>query len=289
MGLIQRCMSRILVFFILFIFSQAKAQDTIVLKTGEKILAKHIHIGTKLHFRDYTINRGKRDSIDKDKVDYVIHKSGWRIPMIPPSWYSPIIIIPGIGMSGITMQFHNYFKDEGANIITLFTPVYNLSVDYGVNQLFSVGVTSAWQYLKINPSVSHTYTYYAAYALTQLPNGSLVYAGIDPRSITITAPNFNAVETLTRLNIGCRLLYHIRNDDVKDFYIGAGAGFSFWSDKSSPTGYSSLNGSVLPSIHAIIGERKDVNNFFGFEIEGGIGTPYFANAGIYFKMNTRKK
>jgi hypothetical protein len=107
-------------------------------------------------------------------------------------------------------------------------------------------------------------------------------------TVNAGAPDYSIVETLTRLNIGARLLYHIRNDDVKDFYIGVRAGFSIWTDQSNPQGSLTEGNVTVPSIQALIGMRKRITNCIGVFIEGGIGTPYFGDAGIYYNVNTKK-
>jgi hypothetical protein len=271
------------IFSILFAAS-VFAQDTIVLNSGEKILAKHIHLSYRLHYKTYP--GGMRDSIDKAKVNYVIHHSGWKIPMVPPPWYCPITFSPGIGLSAIQYKFKYIVTDTGANIIS-YSPVYSLNADYSYDQKFSVGFGVAWQTLKINPYKSYTFTYISSYYLVGTPGGFYTIPA-STRSITYGAPDEQIVETLTRLNVGLRLLYHIRNDDVKDFYLGTRIGLSFWTDQSSPAGYNTTEGNVmLPSIQAFIGLRREINNYMGFYIEGGLGSPYFADGGIYFKVNTK--
>lgn len=250
------------IFLILFSL-YVNAQDTIVLNDGKKILAKHIHIRKKIYYHDYPSHL--KDSMEKSGVNYVIHASGWKIPIIPLPWHSPIIISPGIGVSAMMVKFHDYIKDTGANIIS-FSPVYSINIDYSLYRKYSLGIGVAWQSMKINPYVYNNLPYYTG------------------------GPDETAVENLTRLNAGARFLYHIRNDDEKDFYVGFRTGLSFWTDHSNPPGFNSEGGlGTKPSIQGIIGLRKDITDYLGIYLEGAVGSPYFANTGIYLKMNTTKK
>ena len=272
--------------FLILISSFVKAQDTIVLNNGKKILAKHIHIRQRIYYKDYPSSQ--KDSVEKSGVNYVIHKSGWKIPMNPSPWRIPITICPGIGISTIQYKFKDVFTDTGANIIS-FSPVYSLNIEYAPTQNFSFGIGIAWQSLKINPYESNSVIYYTTYSSGTYITGQSYYIPGNPKTYTAGGPDEQITESLTRLNIGARLIYHIRNDDVKDFYIGGRMGLSFWSDQSTPTGYNKEEGSAaLLSIQAFIGIRREIINNLGVYLEGGIGTPYFANAGIYYKVNTKK-
>jgi len=273
--------------FFVLISPFAKAQDTIVLNSGQKVLAKHIHIRKKLYYKDYPSRMP--DSMEKAQVNYVIHQSGWKIPIINPPWLAPITISPGIGLSAIMAKFHAYIKDTGANIIS-FSPVYSLNIDYAPLQNFSIGIGVAWQSLSINPSITHTYTYYSGYTYSYVQgNPNPVYKATGPYTVTISNPNYAIVESLTRLNIGVRAIYHIRNDDIKDFYLGVRVGLSMWTDQSNPAGTLTEGNVTLPSIQALIGFRREIMNRLGAYLEAGLGSPYFANAGLYYKVNTVKK
>jgi len=234
---------RPLFFLFLFIASLLQAQDTIVLNNGGKIIARHIHIRDKLYYRHF--DSRKKDSIKKSEVNYVIHSSGWKISMVPPPWYSPVFISPGIGLSAIEYKFKDFRTDTGAGIVSQ-TPVYNFSIDYSLSQDWSLGIGISWQMLKINPYVSYydqliynpfnstvSYIYYPNY-----PYGRAVIAAYYPPP-PAGGPNTAVIETLTRTNLGLRILYHIRNDDVIDFYIGVRSGVSLWTDQSNPAGFIS--------------------------------------------------
>ncbi len=273
--------------FLLFVLTSSciKAQDTIVLNDGKKILAQHIHIRQKIYYKNSTTHL--KDSIAKSQVNYVIHESGWKIPMIPPPWLPYFVITPGIGLSTMPYLFRSILGDSGSTI-QASTPVYTLNVDYDQNSQFSIGIGFAWQSVKINP-----YTSYNGQLSTYSFNPLFPSVNIHP-SPTIFIPNSyfggsdnTILETITRFNIGVRLLYHIRNDDDEDFYLGTRLGVSFWTDKSIPMGYNSMTNLVAPSVQFVIGVRKRLNDFMGITLEGGIGTPYFANAGISFKVNTK--
>lgn len=63
-------------------------------------------------------------------------------------------------------------------------------------------------------------------------------------------------------------------------------GISLWTDQTDPEGYNSLNNLTAISIQAIIGITKHLNENFGINLEGGIGTPYFVNVGLSYRLNT---
>lgn len=279
-----------LILSFVLIASLIQAQDTLVLNNGSKIIARHIHIRDKVFYRHY--DSGIKDSIKKSEVNYVIHSSGWKIAMVPPPWLSPLIISPGIGLSAIQYLFKDYRTDTGAGIISQ-TPVYAFNLDYNISQTWCFGIGISWQMLKINPYVSFhdsliygpslSYVYYPNY-----PHGGARYVAYYPTP-PAGGPNSDVIETLTRINLGARILYHIRNDDVVDFYLGGRLGISLWNDQSNPAGFSSEGEGTKISIQALIGMRREIDKYFGIYIEGGIGTPYFGLAGLYLKLNTKKQ
>jgi hypothetical protein len=285
----------VLIFFS-FISSPVSAQDTIVLNSGKKILAKHIHIRKRIYYTHFEGHYRRDDSVEKSEVNYVVHKSGWIIPMIPPPWYSPVIITPGNGLSTMPFLFRSFLGDSGSNIKS-YSPVYVLNVDYSSNSQFSIGIGFAWQSIKINPYVSYggnilsTYSFNPLFPNVNIHSSPTIYfpSNILKSGIASGGPDDDIVESLTRLNIGIRLLYHFRNDEEEDFYVGTRVGVSFWTDQSNPAGFNSLSSLTYLSIQGIIGIRKELTNVVGINFEGGVGTPYQIEGGIYFKVNTMKK
>jgi hypothetical protein len=285
----------VLIFFMLFSPS-AKAQDTIVLNSGKKILAKHVHIRKKIYYTHFEGHYRRDDSVEKSEVNYVVHKSGWVIPMIAPPWYAPVTITPAIGLSTMPFLFRSFLGDSGSNIKS-YSPVYILNIDYSSNSQFSVGFGIAWQSVKINPYVSYTgnappiHSFNPLFPKVTMHSSPTIYypPNILRTGLPSGGPDDAIVESLTRLNIGIRMLYHFRNDDEEDFYFGTRIGLSFWTDQSNPAGFNSLSSLTNLSVQAIVGIRKELTDVVGINFEGGIGAPYQIQAGIYFKVNTKKK
>jgi hypothetical protein len=292
-------MKHLIITFMFFAlgYSFAGAQDTIVLNNGQKILAIRIHFRQKLFYKHYGGFHGGWDSINKSEVKYVGYATGREKSMVSTPWYSSVIISPGIGLSAIQYNFKDIITDTGANIVS-FSPVYSLNIDYAPTSKFSFGIGVAWQTLKINPYISYHDTlhdtsvsrpnsnYYAYYP--NYPYGTALHSSV-ASAPPAGGPNAAVTERLTRFNVGLRLLYHFRNDNAADIYAGARIGLSFWTDQSNPEGFYSHGSYTATSIQAFMGLRKTINSYLGAYIEGGIGTPYFIDLGLYYKFNTVKK
>jgi len=278
----------LLYFFSIFLFPSLKAQDTIVLNDGKKILVKYAHIRQKIYYKTYVSPR-KKDSLNKSDVNYVVHASGWKILMVPGPWYKPITITPGVGFSTMPYRFCSILGDSGSSIIS-YTPVLTLNIDYSPTSNFSLGIGIAWQSVKLHPYVSNNgssseYSFNPLFPSVNIHPGPNYYF-ITPNGTPLFVGSNSITENITRFNIGVRGLYHIRNDGEEDFYIGGRMGISSWTDQTDPEGYNSLNSLTAISIQAIIGITKYINQNFGINLEGGIGTPYFVNVGLLYKLDT---
>lgn len=109
---------------------------------------------------------------------------------------------------------------------------------------------------------------------------------------------YQLYDKITRTNVALRFLRHGRMNKHFDFYYGIRFGSSMWDDTPSQVNASYNNGSpvtFLPtrnvstgSLQVLCGLRYFPLPFLGIQVEAGIGSPYLAEAGLTFRINTIK-
>jgi hypothetical protein len=187
-----------------------------------------------------------------------------------------IDISAGIGASTIYAVVENTIGHlisggSGAQMISV-SPSYNCMFDYSPKRRASFGIAMAYQQLTYNPADR---------------NGN-------------TASWF--IDNASRLNVGVRILEHFSNDPNADLYMGLRFGVSSWSydetinqafvsangpnySAPTPAGHSAIS---LGSVQILIGYKLYLSDHIGIHIEAGIGTPYYAEAGLTYRIYTRR-
>jgi hypothetical protein len=170
-----------------------------------------------------------------------------------------LYISGGVGFSTILYRIYAvYDPPDNAAYGTSQSLVYNGNIDYRINGI-SLGAGVAYQ------------------TATGVP-----YIGSSYNQAEFT-------ESLTRLNISGRVLFYPYHTNKMDIYTGFRIGESYWTDVV--TGPSNRHADLTLgnaqdhylSIQVPVGARIFFGNF-GFNAELGIGTPYFAEGGITFKI-----
>jgi hypothetical protein len=180
-----------------------------------------------------------------------------------------ININAGVGASLFTWVAGGLNLGEGGPKVYGHIPALNLSVDYNITSLFSLGLAGTYESMSDNPYINE---------------GQWDYM---------------ETERVTRYNLATRILFHLARSAKIDSYTGIRTGISIWSDdilSISPYHYSNnvpifstlaYPSEVKPSIQVLYGFIIYVLPNFGIHFETGIGTPYFIEGGLTLKFNTR--
>ncbi len=152
------------------------------------------------------------------------------------------------------------------------------TIDVGVTNQFSIGLAGSYQSEVANWTPTSNYYPY---------------------------PNYDKI---ARTNTAARFLFHTITTNVHfDLYTGIRLGLSYWSDIPSsdnqviPT--RSNNGtysyglatflnspnSFVPSFQVLLGLRAYIIESIGLHAEVGLGSPYLAEGGLTFRINTHKE
>jgi hypothetical protein len=235
----------------------------------------------------FILNTGKAGSI----------VSAWGIAVPPPDSnrliqvpVSPnrelntgeVFISPGIGYGDMTIagspiantiftENNNYYGNLYQGTIL---PEYGASLDYLVSQSMSMGLAANYQ------SVTYTQTN------SQQPYNQNQYY---PYSVQFS-----------RVNIGMRNLFYFpgNNSDNFHLYIGVRAGLSLWYEVDNWSNNTNNNNNYYRevidsydnthlSIQVIWGVRYFVTPDIGMQLELALGTPYYAQFGITFRLNDK--
>jgi hypothetical protein len=257
-------------FLIVLSCSICKAQDTIVLLNGNKILSIKTKIQNEILYKNENDTSKKWHSIDKLDIDYIGFAKGYKIvyrfretdsinhEKAKKAWGS-ICLNAGVGGSLMTLAVLPILYSP--QVLTE-TPAYNATLDYRIISWLSIGAAIAYQ------------------SFTDIPE-----YGFDPA--------YWEVEKISRLNISGRLLYHLTNARNVDCYLGMRIGSSSWKDSIQSTGTTAprvytCGNFVRGSFQALVGARIFIFYNLGVHFEGGIGTPYLLEGGLTLRVNTRK-
>ena len=146
------------------------------------------------------------------------------------------------------------------------TPVLNGIYDYGLADIFSIGI-----------------------------GGSFQQYGTKHINDSWGALTINWQETVQRINIGLRPMFHLtKNTENLDFYTGFRFGYTNYSRTNNfpdPVYYNNnLNNDfgllfyTNYSVQAILGARYYPAPNFGINMEACIGAPYFVMLGMNYKF-----
>jgi len=147
-----------------------------------------------------------------------------------------------------------------------FTYAYSAGVDYAVTADYSLGIGITNQ--KSTIQVTNWYDYQ-----------NYIYE--------------NVTETINRLNVRVRGLYHwgYTGDYHWEEYAGAAIGYSKWSDHNSatypgdfPNDAPYKRSTDLPSFQGIFGVRGYFIPNLGIHLELAIGSPYCADLGLSLRL-----
>jgi len=195
-----------------------------------------------------------------------------------------VFITPAIGagsmqITGSPIANSLYLENSNYNYSAVNSPEYGVSIDYMVAKYFSFGLGVNYQTISFNSSITPQPTPY---------NYNYYYYNSDPSSAQFT-----------RWNIGVRNLFYFQSDnsDNVHFYMGARAGLSIWHEADTWANgaynpqYRSFVNSATPlfSFQLLWGMRYFFTQEIGTQLELGLGTPYYAQAGITIRLNDNPK
>jgi hypothetical protein len=184
---------------------------------------------------------------------------------IPINIKGKLYVNGGIGYSLILQRIYSSMANQEAAPYGISeSPVYNANIDYGIGKKISIGLGAAYQ------------------TATGAPTGTLYFQ------------HSYYTENLTRLNLSVRALREIITKKHFELYYGLRAGISFWTDFVTPippptsTAQPTLgkNHDTYPSIQLPLGIRVFTGHL-GVHFEVAIGTPYFAEGGITFRIGKK--
>ncbi len=150
--------------------------------------------------------------------------------------------------------------------------------DFGLLNWFSIGIAASYQSEVVNWTPADD----------GYNGGNFIYPYTDK---------------VSRINVASRILFHISKSKICDFYTGFRIGVSFWHDILYSSSYVNPNSNlyinqpayficksniIVPSFQYLWGVRILPINNFGFHLEVGIGSPYLAEGGLTFRINTKK-
>ena len=176
-----------------------------------------------------------------------------------------LFINGGIGQSTILYALY-YSAPQGKNFGISQSIVPDLNIDYGIGRIWCLGAGVAYQTAK-------------GYAIL----GSSPFW--DPRIL----------ENFSRLNISGRFLINLLSTNRVQLYTGLRVGVSYWTDIASPPPQGF--GGPVPLIegnnvsHLSIQIPIGVKIFWGIigiHVEAAIGTPYYAEGGITFRIGKKR-
>lgn len=172
-------------------------------------------------------------------------------------------ITAGIGYS-VLMNAARAAINQGENITADYIPTLQLTYDYAISDLFSMGVALGYQ--KINSDFVYTYT--------------------NDDNIEITE---NASVDLSRVVVSVRPLIHYGGTDQLDLYSGLKVGIKSVSSDVSSTDpnldlFDNRNRTGIALGVIPFGMRYHVTDNFGFHADLQIGAPYLVSAGIALKI-----
>ncbi len=166
---------------------------------------------------------------------------------------SVIGINSGFSVAGAVLGLAGLVDDIETNT----TPAWQVSYDYAIHDHISIGGAAGWQRFNLQ---------YSNYGEEEV--------------------NFGV--TLSRFNIGGRVLFHYGNSDRIDFYSGLKAGISNWSVDvdAEVQGYEPPKvAGVVPAFQLIaFGLRGYVTSQLGLNAEIAFGAPHLATVGLTYRF-----
>jgi hypothetical protein len=169
----------------------------------------------------------------------------------------------GLGNSYPVRTILANFGDDGSYNCTSITPNLGGAIDFGILKWISIGLAASYQSETANWSPSNN-----------------------------TAP-FLFSDKITRTNLAGRFLFHVPNLNKSDLYFGLRIGESYYqdipsSDNNTPWLFLTKSNLTVNSFQVLFGLRIYLTDFVGIHFETGIGTPYLAEGGLTFRINTSK-
>jgi len=254
-------------------------QDTIVYRSGDRIVVKVLSVGKKIEITD---SSGKIYRIYKEYVAEINYANGTKLvvnkqeitiePMrkdtVDEYNHMPININAGIGVSLISLEIPGSSRSGGPDILTS-TPAYNCIMDYKFLRWLSIGVGWSYQSITDHPA-------------TEYGNGTFNYANWE-------------LEKISRYQVSGIMAFHFSKGQYRDAYAGFRLGQSVWSEQIL---YNNMAGidpwttfnqhDITTSYQVFFGDRIFFFKNLGFHIEVGIGSPFLLEGGLTFRFKTRK-
>ncbi|MBN8702918.1 MAG: hypothetical protein J0M08_07625 [Bacteroidetes bacterium] len=173
------------------------------------------------------------------------------------------IVVTGGASFSLVGLLANLAKESvntsGSSASISVTPGMNVMLDYGVAKVFSLGVAASYQ------SLTSKYSDY-------YDDNGYYFVG-----------NFKT--TISRTNIGVRPLFHFGGTSENlDMYAGGRISYTLWSVTGDNTGEFINQFNSRPTFQALVGMRYFFTQNIGFNLEGAIGSPYYAMMGLNLKF-----
>lgn len=175
--------------------------------------------------------------------------------------------------------YNNVYVSGGAGLSTILYTIYSI---YDPPDHYAYGSS---QSVVFNGTID--------YRIDKVSfGGCIAYQTATGVPYTGTSNQTEFIENLSRLNVAVRVLYYCYYSSKMEIYVGGRVGNSYWTDAivgpANANAQLTLGSSQInhPSIQIPVGARFFVAET-GLHIEVGVGTPYFLEAGVTFKIGNK--
>jgi hypothetical protein len=170
----------------------------------------------------------------------------------------------GVGFSLVGALFSGFPDTAGVSLSTI--PALQLTYDYRVSKLISVG--AAFSYQKFGMNFDD-------------------YFWVDENG-NFYEEDFTA--DISRTNVAARVLFHYSKNPKIDMYSGLRIGATLWNGSVSgaSAGFTELDnltsGVVVAPQVILFGFRYFVTNNIGLSFESSVGAPHYLNFGVNYRL-----
>ena len=142
--------------------------------------------------------------------------------------------------------------------IKAIPPLY-LNADYGITENFSIGLAGSYNSISYDDVI-----------ISFDDNGNTIEESVNVRG--------------SRNTVAARALFHFGDNPKLDQYAGLRAGMTFWGWNDESLVNEENQSSANLSYRILYGMRAYLTDNLGVNLEIGIGTPYFFNGGISYRL-----
>jgi len=254
-----------------FCFTSTKAQDTIVMRNGQRYAVKNIETGDNVYFRLYNDTDRTMHGVKMKDIKYISHSDYNRMDFSNRIDTTTVKLIInnefnfnfGTGFSNIlSYRFYGYFPQPPS--IYLLTPSLCLNLEYRVGKIWYLGAGLSCWYMGMH---LHYYTF------------SYISASYDSVAFTNL--------TTTVLNGTGRVLLRLPVPSKSEFYIGLSAGMIMLTEGEF-SGNSPIDNPLFFSYDLFVRYNRTIKSRLQLQIEAGVRNPYYIEAGLAYKFNIRR-